>query len=162
MLLIVFASDDWQGFINQTITESSMKKCIFSLVSMLFIFSTRSEAGIFPTGLRCENIDNPQVVDIVKPRLSWVNVAGEGERGQVQTAWEIRVAETKGRLLNGQADLWNSGKVNTSQSVNVIYGGRALTSRQDCWWQVRTWDKSGKVSEWSEPAFWSMGLLEPG
>ena len=139
-----------------------MKKFIFSLVSMLFIFSVRSEAGIFPTGLRCENLDNPQVVDIVKPRLSWVNIAGEGERGQVQTAWEIRVAGTKESLLNGQADLWNSGKVNSSQSVNVIYGGQALTSRQDCWWQVRTWDKNGKVSEWSEPAFWSMGLLNPG
>ena len=35
------------------------------------------------------------------------------------------------------------------------------TSRQDCWWQVRTWDKKGEVSEWSEPAFWSMGLLDP-
>ena len=66
------------------------------------------------------------MVDVVKPRLSWVNIAGEGERGQFQTAWEIRVAGTKEKLLNGQADLWNSGKVNTSQSVNVIYGGKAL------------------------------------
>ena len=82
------------------------------------------------------------------------------EKGQVQTAWEIRVAGTKEKLLN-EADLWNSGKINSSQSVNVVYNGHPLSSRQNCWWQVRTWDKNGKVSEWSEPAFWSMGLLNP-
>ena len=139
-----------------------MKKFITALVSILFLFSSRSEAGITPTRLKCENLDNPQVVDVIKPRLSWVNIAGDGERGQVQSAWEIRVAGTKEKLLNGEADLWNSGKVNTNQSVNVIYGGRALTSRQDCWWQVRTWDKNGIVSEWSQPASWSMGLLDQG
>jgi len=139
-----------------------MKKFTYALVSILFLFSCRSEAGITPTRLTCENLDNPQVIDVVRPRLSWINVAGEGERGQVQSAWEIRVAGTKEKLVNGEADLWNSGKVNTNQSVNVIYGGRALKSRQDCWWQVRTWDIDGKVSEWSEPAFWSMGLLDPG
>ncbi len=139
-----------------------MKKFIYALVSIIFLFTSPSKAGITPIRLKCENLNNPQVVDVIKPRLSWVNIAGEGERGQVQTAWEIRVAGTKEKLLNGQADLWNSGKVNTNQSVNVFYGGRALKSRQDCWWQVRTWDIDGKVSEWSEPAFWSMGLLDPG
>lgn len=139
-----------------------MKNFIFSLVFIFFLFTSRSEAGIVPARLRCENLENPQVIDVLKPRLSWVNFAEEGERGQVQTAWEVRVAGSKEKLLNAQADLWNSGKVNNNQSVNVIYDGRPLTSRQDCWWQVRTWDNSGKVSEWSEPAFWSMGLLNPG
>ena len=138
-----------------------MKKSIFSLASIIFLVSASSQAGIIPVGLKCENLDNPQVVDIVKPRLSWFNIAGDDERGQAQTAFEVRVAGTKEKLLNGQVDLWNSGKVNNSQSVNVVYGGKALTSRQECWWQVRTWDKNGKISEWSEPAFWSMGLLNP-
>ena len=84
-------------FINKTITERSMKKFIFSLVSILFLFSARSEAGILPTGLKCENLENPQVVDIANPRLSWINIAEEGERGQVQTAWEIRVAGDQGK-----------------------------------------------------------------
>lgn len=137
-----------------------MKKFVFFLISIL-LFSARSEAEIYPTGLECENLDNPQVIDVAKPRLSWINIATDGERGQIQTAWEIKVAGTREKLLNGEADLWNSGKVNASQSFNILYGGKALTSRQDCWWQVRTWDKNGKVSEWSEPAFWSMGLLNP-
>ena len=80
--------------------------------------------------------------------------------GQLQTAWEIRAASTKDKLLSGKADLWNSGKVISDESVNIIYGGSPLVSRQDCWWQVRVWDRKGKISDWSEPASWSMGLLK--
>ena len=77
----------------------------------------------------------------------------------MQTAWEIRVAGSRKKLRRGEAELWNSGKIISGESVNVIYKGETLGSRQDCWWQVRVWDMHGKRSEWSEPAFWSMGLL---
>jgi alpha-L-rhamnosidase len=126
----------------------------------LTVFTATAEAEITPTRLRCEYLENPMVVDVQNPRLSWVNIATEGDRGQIQSAWEIRVAGTKEKLLNGQADLWSSGKVLSSQSTNTRYNGKTLSSRQDCWWQVRTWDKNGIESEWSEPAFWSMGLLK--
>ena len=128
-------------------------------VSCLLAFSNTLQAKIVPTRLRCEYLQNPGVVDVVQPRLSWVNNAGKGERGQVQTAWEIKVASTKEKLQAGKADLWNSGKISSDQSTNIFYNGKLLTSRQDCWWQVRVCDKKGKISAWSEPAFWSMGLL---
>ena len=136
-----------------------MKKHIYSLSFILLLFPLLAEATLIPVRLQCENLSNPQTVDVLNPRLSWVNIAGEGERGQVQTAWEVRVAGTKEMLIAGQSELWNSGRVNTNQSVNVIYKGIPLKSRQGCWWQVRTWDKNKKVSAWSEPAFWGMGLL---
>ncbi len=56
-------------------------------------------------------------------------------------------------------NLWDSKKVKGNQSIRVKYKGKELRSRQDCWWQVRVWDKDGKVSDWSAPAFWHMGLL---
>jgi alpha-L-rhamnosidase len=127
----------------------------------LVIFSGFLHASITPTKLTCENLNNPLVVDVTKPHLSWINTAPENERGEIQTAWEIRVAGTKEKLLDGKCDIWNSGKVMSSESVNVSYNGKSLLSRQDCWWQVRVWDRYGKVSSWSEPAFWSMGLLNP-
>ena len=89
-------------------------------------FSVLAEAQIAPTALRCEYLENPPVVDVLNPRLSWVNVASEGDRGQVQTAWEIRVASSKENLLNNRADLWSSGKVISSQSTNNNYGGKAI------------------------------------
>ncbi len=119
-------------------------------------------AGLYPVKLTCEYLQNPMVVDVLEPRLSWINTAAGKERGQFQTAWEIRVASTREKLLAGSADLWNSGKVGSDQSVNIIYEGKPLTSRQDCWWQVRVWDNKGKASKWSDPGFWSMGLLKSG
>ncbi|MBG0859151.1 MAG: family 78 glycoside hydrolase catalytic domain [Bacteroidales bacterium] len=117
-------------------------------------------AGITPFDLTCEYLKDPMVIDVTNPRLSWINVAGEDERGQYQTAWEIRVAGTKELLLSGKADLWNSGKVISGESVNVRYGGKILKSMRECWWQVRVWDKNKEISGWSEPAFWNMGLLD--
>ena len=119
-------------------------------------------AGLSPTDLRCEYLNNPLAVDILQPRLSWINIAETGERGQYQAAWQIRVASEPGKLADGKAELWNSGKVESDPSTQVRYAGKTLISRQDCWWQVRVWDREGKVSEWSGPAFWSMGLLKSG
>src|SRR5690606_36158122 len=124
------------------------------------LFIQHAEAQLLPTRLRCEYLENPSVVDVLNPRLSWINVAKEGDRGQVQTAREIQVASSKQKLLAGQADLWASGKVTSPQSFNVPYAGKTLSSRQDCWRRVRTWDKDGKVAERSEPAYWSMGVLD--
>jgi len=133
----------------------------FVLIIFLGIIATLAEAKITPGRLRCEYLENPQVVDVIHPRLSWVDIVEEGERAQVQTAWEVRVAGSKEKLLKDQADLWNSGKVSSNESNNIYYKGKSLLSRQDCWWQVRVWDKNGSESAWSEPAFWSMGLLRP-
>ena len=136
-----------------------MKKHLY-IYSILVLFTGCLQAAISPAKLACENLINPMGVDITNPRLSWVNTARDKERGQLQTAWEIRVASTKERLLTGDADLWSSGKVMSDQSINIPYRGKSLVSRQDCWWQVRVWDVNDKVSDWSDPAFWSMGLLD--
>ena len=102
---------------------------------------------------------NPSVVDVNQPRLAWINIADKGERGQTQTAWQVRVAGSKNQLNN--PDLWDSKKVEGNQSIRVEYNGVELESRQECFWQVRIWDKNEEVSDWSEPAFWRMGLLNP-
>jgi alpha-L-rhamnosidase len=79
----------------------------------------------------------------------------------MQTAWEIRVSESRAGINGGKEILWNSGKILSNRSVNVPYAGKDLESGQECWWQVRVWDRNDRVSEWSEPAFWRMGLLDP-
>ena len=135
-------------------------KTFAGIVLILFSINQLVAAAIHPERLVCENLKNPDVIDAPNPRLSWINTDPDYKRNQFQTAWEIRVASSRDNLLKNEADLWNSGKVNSDQSFNISYNGKKLSSRQDCWWQVRVWDRKGKVSEWSEPAFWSMGLLD--
>jgi len=118
-----------------------------------------SYGKIYPVKLTSEYLQNPAVVDVVKPRLAWINIASEGELGQRQTAWQIRVATSDKKLE--QADLWDSKKVNSEQCNRVEYEGTPLISRMDCWWQVRVWDKDGIASAWSKPSFWRMGILNP-
>lgn len=134
-------------------------KIICTVIATLIAGITN--AGIKPFRLTCEYLSNPQVIDTKNPRLSWLNIPETNEIGEIQTAYEIRVSGSMEKLLTGNADLWNSGKVISDQSINIKYNGRELNSRQDCWWQVRVWGRSGKPSAWSEPAFWSMGILKP-
>jgi len=115
-------------------------------------------ANIMPSYLRCEYLVNPLGIDMLNPRLSWI--LESHERGQKQSAYQILVASSEGKLNADEGDLWDSGKLDSDQSVHVEYRGQNLKSRQQCWWKVRIWDKDGSLSNWSESATWSMGLLE--
>ena len=109
--------------------------------------------------LTCEYLQNPLGIDVPDPRLSWK--LSSGHRGEVQTAYQILVASSKDALVADKGDLWDSGKVMSDQSVHVPYAGSKLTSGAGCWWKVRVWSCSGNPMSWSEPAFWTMGLLSP-
>ncbi len=139
----------------------SMTLLVTCILILLAGQSMSQPSGISPEQLTCEYLNNPQVIDVTNPRLSWVNNAAQGERGQVQTAYQIQVATSKEKLINGQADLWDSGKITSAQSILVTYAGKTLISRQNCWWRACVWDRDNHVSDWSAPAFWSMGLLDP-
>lgn len=109
--------------------------------------------------LLCEYHVNPVGIDVQIPRFSWQMLSSE--ENARQTGYEIRVAGSVEGLKRKNSLIWSSGKVEGAGSVNINYEGPALRSMQRAYWQVRTWDNNNKVSDWSEPAFWEMGLLDP-
>ena len=116
------------------------------------------EASVMPENLQCEYRFNPMGIDEVQPRLTWQMQSDE--RNQAQTACQILVASSKELLRNDHGDLWDSGKVSSDETVNIVYSGKPLASGAQCFWKVRVWNKRGQASAWSTPAMWSMGLLE--
>jgi len=119
---------------------------------------TKAGSDVVTDELRCEYRVNPLGIDVAKPRLSWI--IKSQQRGQAQTAYQILVADCPKKLEQDKGNLWDSGKVKGNQTNQVEYKGKALQSQIKCWWKLRVWDKGGKASGWSEPAYWTMGLLE--
>jgi len=107
-----------------------------------------------PSELRVEYLANPMGVDVQKPRFSWI--LGHTARGQAQSALEILVS-TQAGVETG--DMWASGKINSSDSTQVAYGGNPLSGGSTCYWKVRYWDKDGQASPYSQVARFDTGLF---
>lgn len=127
------------------------------LLTTLVLMSGASTASL--VDLRCEYLVNPLSIDSAAPRLSWKAVTSM--ENWKQGAYQIRVASTRSRLADGEADLWDTGRVVGDRSIQVAYAGKPLTSRERCFWSVRVWDSAGRVTAWSKPQRWDMGLLNP-
>ena len=138
-----------------------MKQCIRLLLVFLLCSgnSIKLSAKTEVTHLICEYQKNPIGIDVKNPRLSW-QIQSDREN-VLQTAYEIRAAESPAMLKRRDDLIWTSGKVESNQSLDVVYKGPILASMQRVYWEVRIWDNRGKVTRWSEPAYWEVGLLKP-
>jgi hypothetical protein len=112
---------------------------------------------VVPVHLRCDYAENPLGVDSSPPRLFWK--LESDQRGELQTAYQILAASSATTLARNSGDLWDSGRVRSDETLQIPYAGKMLRSSQEVFWKVRVWDKSRKVSDWSRPASWTMGLL---
>ncbi len=118
-----------------------------------------SYCNIKPYELTCEYRKAPEGIDTTSPRLSW-KVSSE-LRNQQQAAYQLIVASSPDLADSGHGDLWDSGKVQSDNTLYIKYQGKPLMSYQQCWWAVRVWDKDGNKSPWTKPSYWSMGILSP-
>ncbi|NNM84829.1 MAG: family 78 glycoside hydrolase catalytic domain [Phycisphaerales bacterium] len=118
-------------------------------------------ASLRPAKLRCEYMTNPLGLDAKSPRLFWELVPSGAEIYALrQHAYQIIVASSRVAAMAGQGDLWDSGKVISDETIQIAYAGKPLTSRDQCFWRVRVWDQNDAASDYSDVAFWTMGLLK--
>jgi len=137
-----------------------IKRIFLFLLPVVLVWSCKQAgADLTLAHLRCEFRENPLGIDVTTPRLSWE--IESSARGIEQAAYQVMVASSEAALNNDEADLWNSGKVSAGESINVAYAGKPLASGTPCYWKVKVWTNDGKESAWSQPASWSMGLLQP-
>ena len=97
----------------------------------------------------------PLGVDDAKPRLSW-RLEGDA-KGLAQTAYQILVATSEDKLEPDKTDLWDSGKVQSSDA-HTDYAGSVLPSSSYVHWIVRTWN-GDSASEWSAPQKFLTALI---
>lgn len=130
------------------------------LLGYLF-FSTMLAQGfsqkLSVRNLRCEYRDNPLGIDVAKPAFSWELLSVQ--QGVTQTAYRVLVADDSSVLQKDAGNIWDSKKVLSPASIQVICKGKGLQPSMKYYWKVMVWDNKGNASDWSKIAAWQMGLL---
>lgn len=108
------------------------------------------------TELKTEYQTDPMGLDCKHPRFFWKLESDSAVR---QTAYRILVASSEQKLKAGEADLYDSGLVQSEQTVGAEYRGKELKSRQRCYVRVIAY-AGGEAAESGVGAF-EMGLLAP-
>jgi alpha-L-rhamnosidase len=104
---------------------------------------------LVPTGLRCAHKADPLGVAPDRVRFSWILQGAD----QAQTACQIL-------LTQDDAEIWDSGRVESDASADILYGGPPLAGETRYRWKVQAWDETGAASGWSVPAAFETGILD--
>lgn len=136
-----------------------MKKSILVSLLALLMMGCQVSGG---SSLKVEETTvemrkNPEGVAVSAPRFSWQLVTDKQD--VMQTAYQIEVADSEKGLQAGSGLVWNSGRVESGQSVLVKYAGAPLESGQKYWWRVTVWTNTGDKAQ-SSIQYWSMALLD--
>jgi alpha-L-rhamnosidase len=115
-------------------------------------------AAATPVQLRTEHLTNPIGIDATKPQFAWQSDATTPN--WTQSVYQILVATSESNLTTGKPDVWNSGRIASSDSIDIVYGGPALKPQTRYFWLVRVWDNKQNSST-STPSWFETGLLSP-
>ncbi len=134
--------------------------CVCTLLGVTLLSgcqSNKKDNSFTVTGQRVETRMEPILSDEVQPRFSW-EIASD-QRALEQSYYQLMVASSFERLEGDTADIWDSGRIKSGQSIQVPYDGPALQSMSTYYWKVRVWCKGRGVAT-SGIMSWSTGLLQ--
>ncbi|WP_139991496.1 family 78 glycoside hydrolase catalytic domain [Paenibacillus paridis] len=103
--------------------------------------------------LRTEYLENPLGLDSITPRLGWKLKCDSNN--VMQIAYQVQASHNE----SFDHKIWDSGKVETSQSHGINYAGPLLESLARVYWRVKVWNSHKEESSYSEAAFFETGLL---
>jgi alpha-L-rhamnosidase len=144
-------------FLPQVVLPASGENLCTISVDPWSLKPSSDTTGLIPGKLTCEYSVNPLGIDIAAPGLSWTLLSGL--RNQKQSAYEIIVCDNESYAANLHGNVWNSGKIISSQTLHIPCSGAPLKSFTRYWWRVRVYDKDGKVTPWSKTAWFETAML---
>lgn len=121
--------------------------------------------GVFVYRQTCERMVAPLGIDPKAPTFGWQ--LNGGMPGEKQVAYRLRVATSDRLLLQGKADVWESGRVEVSatdlQGSNLpgmaqMPAHIKLASATTYYWQVMVETSLSGASQWSPIASFTTGL----
>ena len=124
----------------------------------LWLLALAVSAHAAPVHLRTNALQDPLGVDTPHPTFSWQSDARTP--AWMQSSYEIVVATDAKHLRPGKGAAWDSGRVRSSNSVDIAYGGAQLRSQQHYLWKVTVWDNRGRQTT-SAAASFETGLMNP-
>lgn len=155
------------GGMHMRLSLRSLALCGAASLSLAACASTVGEAPkpamlaaspTSPSNLKIESAPTLLGADVLRPRFQWLAPQATQTR---QTHYRLQVATSEAGLSSGDL-VWDSGEVASGDQAQIAYGGPDLASRGRYVWRVQTRDAQGRTSDWSSPAVWEMGLLQPG
>ncbi|GAK98045.1 hypothetical protein JCM19294_1667 [Nonlabens tegetincola] len=109
-----------------------------------------------PIDLTVELIREPstdvKIFDL-KPEFGWTVPLGS----KFQGAYQILVASNKKDIDNNNGDVWDSGRVASSESTDVEYAGNPLEIGKTYYWKVRIWEQENRLVDYSEAQKFTTG-----
>ena len=137
-----------------------MKKKLFFYILCSILLSCQTytkHLSVLSNALRCEYQINPLGIDTSEPHFSWE--LQSDIRNQTQSAYELIVSDNMKDIRQKTGNVWTTGKIFSSQSVNIKYDGIPLKSFTRYFWVIKVYDKNGVASDWSSPAWFETAML---
>jgi len=130
--------------------------CLFFLLLLTTTITALSASPQAPFNLRsCDKVKPAGTQQA--PFFGWY--VNDPDDNEVQIAYQVIVASSQQLLAKGKSDVWDSGRVRSGQQNYVDYAGKMLAPATRYYWRVRTWDKDGNVSPYSEVTYFDTGLF---
>ena len=126
-------------------------KVIFLTIICLFLFVFSGYQGspkVEITDLKCESAFNPIGIDISHP-VSWLTKCRE--RGKLQSACQIIVADSRENIDNDKGTLWDSGEF-FRRPGKASYKGKPLGKQPDILLESKDLAGKGEATPFSDAA----------
>ena len=138
--------------------KNSLRNCL-NIVLVIILFSCNDENNLLgpPQDLKINYQKEASLIN-EDPRFSWE--LNDKTPGAQQYAYQILVSTDPEKLDTENADVWNSGKVLSAESIGIIFKGEKLTTNQHYFWTVKTWDNEENESGFADHASFKTGLLD--